>query len=62
MGIDLPTDPVVRDFFFEIATDSGPPAEVNNFILHKTALPIPITTACSMFTEKKVNVRRGPVS
>ena len=60
MAIDLSTDPVVREFFAEISKDGDASEEVKEFVQNKVALPLPITTACGLFTGTKVNLREGP--
>ena len=52
-AIDLSTDLVVRDFFAEISKTGDAPEEVKEFVQNKVALPLPITTACSLFTGGK---------
>ena len=62
MTIDLASDPVVRNFLQELLqTQSDLPQDVVDFIMNKTALPVPITMACVLFTSNKFNLRNGPV-
>ena len=62
MAIDLATDPVVRTFLKELVQLGGNALlEVVDFILKKTALPVPITMAFELFTSMKVHLRNAPV-
>ena len=60
MAVDLSTDPVVREFFAEISKEGDASEEVKEFVQTKVALPLPITTACGLFTGLKVGLRYGP--
>ena len=37
------------------------PPEVIDFIMNKPAVPVPITMACALFTNTKVNLRNAPI-
>ena len=56
LAIDLATDPVVRAFFRDLVKLGGAAKDVEDFILRKPELPIPITIASSLFTGTKVNL------
>ena len=55
--IDLATDPVVRTFLQEVVKLGGVAKDGEDFMLHKPALPVQITMACSLFTGTKINLR-----
>ena len=62
MAIDLATDPVVRTFLQELVQLGGSvPKEVEDFIMNKPALPVPITMACVFFTSNKVKLRNATI-
>ena len=57
LAMDLPTDPVVCAFFQDLLKLGGAAKEVEDFILGKPELPIPITMACALFSATKGNLR-----
>ena len=61
MAIDLSTAPVVPDFFAGISNSSSAWEVGQEFVQYKVALPLPITSACGLFTGTKVNLLQGPI-
>ena len=57
MGIDLAREPVVRTFLQELVkVQCNAPKEVEDFILNKQALSVPIIIACALFMSTKVDL------
>ena len=55
-AMDLPTNPVGCAFFQDLVKFGGVAKDVEDFILRKPELPIPITMACSLLTGTKGNI------
>ena len=57
LAIDLATDQVVRALLQDVRRLGGVARDVEDFILPKPAIPVPITMACALLTGTKIELR-----